>query len=309
LNVNIGSSVTLVESIKTMPFDIEKMYKIPPGDRFFDVNDIWSYPNRWAIRVLYPLPVSANQITLLSLLMGLMAAGFYGAGSTYGLIWAAVFLYGKIFLDNVDGNLARVRGEVSRIGRFFDSLTDFGVTFAVYTAISYRLVQETGDPFFWILGIFALLSGLMHCSYYVFYLVQYTRMVGTYKMNRVREDITEADRQASSQRESLDRGLWMQRVHVWLYGWQDGAIEVLDGISRKLAKLDGEPDDLKNWYLDKRFLTRVSPLCLCTNNMILVVFSLLDRLEAGLWVVLLLGNAYLLAVQAWKIGRHRFKIS
>jgi hypothetical protein len=43
--------------------------------------------------------------------------------------------------------------------------------------------------------------------------------------------------------------------------------------------------------------------------MILVVFSLLDRLETGLWVVLILGNAYLLAIQFWKIRHHPFKTS
>lgn len=291
--------------MKTMQFNIEKMHKLPPGDRFFDLNEVWYFFNRWAIRVLYPLPVTANQITFLSLLVGLVAVGFYLSDSNVALIWAGVFLYGKIFLDNVDGNLARIRGEVSRVGRFFDSLTDFVVTFAVYAAVAFRLVRETGDPFFWILGAFALLSGFLHCSYFVFYLVNYTSMVGTYKMNRVREDITDEDRQTEGK--SPDPGLWMQRVHVWLYGWQDRSIQMFDGISQKLARVTKHPGDQKNWYLDKRFLTWVSPLCLCTNNMILVVFSLLDQLEAGLWVVLILGNAYLLAIQAWKIFHTRLK--
>jgi phosphatidylglycerophosphate synthase len=293
--------------MKVMPFDIEKMHKLPPGDRFFDLNDVWYFFNRWAIRVLYPLPVTANQITFLAFVMGLSAVGFYLSESPYALIWAGVFLYGKIFLDNVDGNLARIRGEVSRVGRFFDSLTDFVVTVAVYGVIAYRLVEETGDPFFWTLGMFALLSGLMHCSYFVFYLVNYTSMVGVYKMNRVREDITDEDLQAGSQGKSPDPGLWMQRLHVWLYGWQDRSIEFLDAISKKLARVEKVPEDQKAWYLDKRFLTWVSPLCLCTNNMILVVFSLLDQLETGLWTVVILGNAYLFGIQAWKIGHHRFQ--
>jgi hypothetical protein len=39
--------------------------------------------------------------------------------------------------------------------------------------------------------------------------------------------------------------------------------------------------------------------------MILVIFSLLGQLEWGLYVVLIFGNAYLLAIQTWKISRHR----
>ncbi|GJL79652.1 MAG: CDP-alcohol phosphatidyltransferase [Nitrospinaceae bacterium] len=288
-----------------MSFNLEKMYKLPPGDRFFDFNEIWYFFNRWAIRALYPSPVTANQITLLSLVMGLAAAGFYLSDFRDGLVWAAVFLYGKIFLDNVDGNLARVRGEVSRVGRFFDSLTDFWVTFAVYGAITCHLFQESQEPLFWVIGGFALLSGLFHCSYFVFYLVSYTATVGTYRMNRVREDITEEDQRLSSRGESEAGILWMQRLHVWLYGWQDRAIEIFDGFSQTLAGVTNRPDDQKNWYLDKRFLTWISPLCLCTNNMILVIFSLLDDLAMGLWMVLL-GNIYLLGIQAWKIFHHRF---
>lgn len=282
-----------------MPFNIEKMYKLPPGDRFFDFNQIWYFFNRQVVRILYPLPVSANQVTLLSLAAGFAAAGFYLSGS--GLVLAAVFLYGKIFLDNVDGNLARVRGEISRVGRFFDSLTDFFVTFAVYAAITFRLVQETQDPFFWVVGLLALLSGLLHCSYFVFYLVNYTSMVGSCRVNRVQEDITDADRRVGS-----NGALWMQRAHVWLYGWQDRAIEILDGFSQKLSGIAVEPSDQKIWYLDKRFLTWVSPLCLCTNNMILVIFSLLDRLDLGLLFILVPGNAYLLGIHIWKIRRHRW---
>jgi phosphatidylglycerophosphate synthase len=283
-----------------MSFDIEKMHKLPPGDRFLDFNTIWYFFNRWAIRVLYPLPVTANQITLLSLVMGVLAAGFYMSSMENALVWAALCFYGKVFLDNVDGNLARVRGEVSRIGRFFDSFTDFVVTVAVYGAITFRLVQETGDPAIWAVGFFALLSGLLHCTYFVFYLVNYTQMVGTYKMNRVREDITDEDRD-----EHPDEALFLQKVHGWFYGWQDRSIEKFDEISQQLAGVKNEADDQKAWYQDKLFLTYVSPLCLCTNNMIVVVFSLFDTLELGLYAVLILGNAYLLGIQIWKIGRHR----
>lgn len=282
-----------------MSCNIEKMHKLPPGDRFLDFNTVWYFFNRWVIRVLYPLPITANQITWLSLVMGLLAAGFYLSDSDNSLIWAATCFYGKIFLDNVDGNLARVRGEVSRAGRFLDSFTDFVVTVAVYGAITYRLAETTHDPTIWALGFFALLSGLLHCTYFVFYLVNYTSMVGAYEMNRVREDITDEDREDHS-----GDVLLLQRVHGWLYGWQDRSVEVFDRFSQKLAGVKDESGEQKAWYQDKLFLTYISPLCLCTNNMVIVIFSLFDALELGLYAVLILGNAYLLGIQIWKMGRH-----
>lgn len=288
-----------------MVFDAEKMNKLPPGDRFFDLNDLWYFSNRWVVRFLYPLPVSANQITVLSLVVGLASAAFYCSASDYALILGAVFLYGKIYLDNVDGNLARARGEVSRWGRFLDSLTDFFVSAAVYSALTWRLVRETGNGSLWVLGFLAWLSCLIHCSYFVFYLVKYTSVVGSYGANRADESVTTVDREAVLGG-GFSRGtLFLQRLHVFFYGWQDRAIELLDWTSLKLTGRAEWPD---RWYGDKWFLSLSSPLCLCTNNMALVIFSIFDRVELGLTVIVLLGNGYLAGLQIWKVLRYRVAV-
>lgn len=286
----------------TMPPDLDKMNKLPSGARFFDVNDLWYFANRWAVRFLYSRPITANQVTLLSMVFGVVAAGLYLNPSDAGLWGAAFFLYGKIFLDNVDGNLARVRGEVSRIGRFLDSLTDFIVTVLVYLAVTWRVYQQTGDPFVLGLGGFALISGLLQCSYFVFYLVSYTTSYGAYSKNRVDERVRPADREAVESGALSRVGLCLQHLHGALYGWQDRAIEALDRVSRKWA---GAGSEQRKWVGEKWFLTSISPLCLCTNNMILVVFTLFDSLQAFLCLVAVGGNAYLLAVQALKVAHYR----
>jgi phosphatidylglycerophosphate synthase len=286
-----------------MNFDLDKMNKFPPGARFFDINEIWYFTNRWVVRFLCPLPVTANQITFLSLLTGLISAGFYFSGLSNALVWGAVFLYIKIYLDNVDGNLARVRGEVSRLGRFFDSLTDFSVTFLVFAGVTYYLVQETGQQWFWALGLVALVSGLMHCSFFVFYLVKYAGTVGTYSANRVHEKVTEEDEANAENDQILKWELFLQRLHVWIYGWQDTSVQKLDGLGRRMAGIK-HPNNAQ-WYADKKFLSLSSPLCLCTNNMVLVIFSLFNAVESGLWLVAVLGNGFLFGLLAWKIFRAR----
>ena len=141
------------------PIDIEKMEKLPAGCRFFDINEWWYFPNRWAVRLLYPLPVSANALTALAGVMGLIAAGFYFSQIDYALVWGALFLYGKLFLDNVDGNLARLRGEESRFGRFLDSFSDFVVSVLVYGAITFRMAQDSSNPGF-ILNLILRIIGI-----------------------------------------------------------------------------------------------------------------------------------------------------
>ena len=287
-----------------MPPNLDRMNKLPAPARFFDINDLWYFANRSAVRFLYSRPVTANQVTLLSLVFGLAAAGFYLVPTDAGLWGAAAFLYAKIFLDNVDGNLARVRGEVSRIGRFLDSLTDFLVTVLVFLAVSWRIYHETGDAWIFGLGGFALLSCLLQCSYFVFYLVSYTSAVGAYGKNRIDERVCRADLEAVRQGRLSRMGLLLQRLHGVTYGWQDRAIEAFDGVSRRWAGPGGEAE---GWVAEKWFLTLISPLCLCTSNMLLVVFSLLGRLELYLVFVALFGNAYLLGVQVLKVGRARWK--
>lgn len=280
-----------------MSFDIEKMNKLPVEARFFDVNEIWYFMNRWVIRVLYPTPVTPNQITVLSLVFGLASAGLYVSGIPNALVWGAVFLYGKVFLDNVDGNLARVRGTTSRFGRFLDSLADFLVTVLVYVAVTVVLIRQTGLPEYWILGLLGLLAGFLQSSFFVFYLVNYTTQVGSYEKNRVDETVTEEDLRKVEEGQADSWDLRLQTLFQWGYGWQDKAVEKLDALFRSFVRV---PDNDKAWYSDRKFLAWISPLCLCTNNVLLVIFSLLDELELFLILLVSFMTIYALGLLTWK---------
>lgn len=285
-----------------MSFDIERMNKLPPEARFFDVNELWYYPNRWVVKFLYPLPVSPTQITVASLIAGLISVGCYMINSNTGLMCGALFLYLKIFLDNVDGNLARVRGEASRFGRFLDSLTDFIISFLVYLVLTLRLANETGNQLYWFLGALGLLSCMLHCSYFVFYLVQYTSIAETYLCNRADETFCKEDNDAYDRGELSKLVYLLQCCHIFLYGWQDKLIDHADRMSRRLKFRPKMQKFSKiDWYGDKRFLTLISPLCLCTNNILLVIFSLIDEIKLGFLFIILIGNFYLVGLQSWKI--------
>jgi phosphatidylglycerophosphate synthase len=284
-----------------MDFDIEKMNKLPPGEQFFDVNEIWYFMNRWVVRLLYPTSVTPNQITFLSLVFGLASAVFYVSEIPDALVWGALFLYGKVFLDNVDGNLARVRGTTSRFGRFLDSLADFLVTVLVYIAVTMYLVRSTGIQEYWILGLLGLLVCFMQSTFFVFYLVNYTSRVGSYEKNRVDESVTEEDKRKVEEGQTDPWDLRLQTLFVWAYVWQDKAVEQLDAMCRRLARVPDTEEALQNWYSDKNFLAWVSPLCLCTNNVMLVFFSLLGQLELFMILLVTFMNMYILGLLTWKV--------
>jgi phosphatidylglycerophosphate synthase len=288
-----------------MNLDIERMNKLPAGERFFDVNEIWYFMNSWVVRLLYPTSITPNQITFLSLIFGLASAGFYVSGIPDALVWGAVFLYGKVFLDNVDGNLARVRGTTSRFGRFLDSLTDFLVTVLVYIAVTMYLVRTTGVQEYWVLGLLGLLFCFMQSTFFVFYLVNYTSRVGSYEKNRVDESVTEEDKRQAEEGQTDRWDLRLQTLFVWAYGWQDETVKKLDAMCKRLSHVSDTEEALRRWYSDKKFLAWVSPLCLCTNNVMLVFFSLLGQLELFMILLVSFMNIYSLGLLSWKIFKQR----
>ncbi|MZH03278.1 MAG: CDP-alcohol phosphatidyltransferase family protein, partial [Nitrospinae bacterium] len=220
-------------------------------------------------------------------------------------VWGAIFLYGKVFLDNVDGNLARVRGTTSRFGRFLDSLADFLVTVLVYIAVTNYLVRSTGTQDYWILGLLGLLVCFLQSTFFVFYLVNYTSRVGSYEKNRVDESVTEEDKRKVEEGQSDPWDLRLQTLFLWVYGWQDKAVEQLDAMSRKLAQVPDTEDALRTWYSDKKFLSWISPLCLCTNNVMLVFFSLIDQLELFMILLVSFMNLYGWGLLVWKVFKMR----
>ena len=176
----------------------------------------------------------------------------------------------------------------------------------VYGAIAFRLAPVSPDPgFIWTLTLLALVSGLLQCSYWVFYYVGYTGWVGAYGKNRPDETITEADREAVASGEVSGAEYFLQRFHNIAYGWQDALIAALDRISRRLAGYRENDAHRERWLADKTFLAWMGPLCVCTNTMALIVFSLFDQLEFFLYLVVAVGNGYLLALQVWKILRFK----
>lgn len=78
----------------------------------------------WMTRALYPTRVSPDQVTLASLVVGLVAGHLF----MYPAAWLnalgfVLFIVSDLF-DSADGQLARMRGASTRFGRVLDGLSD-----------------------------------------------------------------------------------------------------------------------------------------------------------------------------------------
>lgn len=73
-------------------------------------------------------PIHPNHITTLALLIGLAAAWLFSLGDRDAANWAAALFVLAVFLDHVDGELARLAGKTSRFGHYYDHVVS-GVTY------------------------------------------------------------------------------------------------------------------------------------------------------------------------------------
>lgn len=85
-------------------------------------------------RVLLKTPITANQVTLVGGVLGVVAGVFLGLPSYWPALGGILFLFAMV-LDCVDGDIARVKGGSAWRGRFYDGLADSAGTFATHVGM------------------------------------------------------------------------------------------------------------------------------------------------------------------------------
>jgi phosphatidylglycerophosphate synthase len=116
----------------------------------FMVSPYSRYIARWAAhRGLTP-----NQVTSISMLIGILAAAAFATGERWGMIVGAVLLQAAFTTDCVDGQLARYTRQFSKLGAWLDSVFDRGKEYVVFAGLAIG-ASRMGEPA-WTLAAAAL---------------------------------------------------------------------------------------------------------------------------------------------------------
>src|SRR5256712_4341203 len=92
-------------------------------------------------RALQPTGISADQVTLWSLVIGLVAGHLFAYQDRWtNVIGFVLFIVSDIF-DSADGELARLRGTSTRFGRALDGISDNLRFINLYVHLAYRLIH------------------------------------------------------------------------------------------------------------------------------------------------------------------------
>lgn len=117
----------------------------------------------WAL-IAKRLGVTPNAITIASIFLGVGAGVMFYFNNIWLNILGVILLVWADSFDSADGQLARMTGQYSRIGRILDGLSgDFWFA-AIYIAICLR--ENVTSEFFmahtWVIWVMAVVTGLCH---------------------------------------------------------------------------------------------------------------------------------------------------
>jgi archaetidylinositol phosphate synthase len=212
------------------------------------------------VLALLPLRVPPPAVVLVGAGTGIAGAVELARGH---LVVAALLIQAKTVLDNADGQLARLSGRVTALGRYLDSECDLLVDAALFAALGWY-ASRPGTA---LLG-FVLLTALLSLNF---------------NLERLhRGAAAEPGREAGV-------AAALARVYAFAYGWQDRLVE------RFVEwRLRGASEAARRVYHDRATVAIVANMGMSTQ---LAAFGILVALGRGSeYVWLLLAQAALVVV-------------
>jgi phosphatidylglycerophosphate synthase len=150
--------------------EFKKSLKDPCAEELVDLA-IYRPLGFLCVKVLYPFPVTPNQITFLAMVAGITGGFFFAKGDRFDFAVGAL-LYGLAnVLDCCDGMIARLKNNGTKTGRIIDGAVDYITSASVYIGFAVGLSRAMARgtlylPFnAWLLVMAAAISTALHAVY------------------------------------------------------------------------------------------------------------------------------------------------
>lgn len=215
---------------------------------------------QWAL-LFQKMGVSPNAVTIASIFLGIGAAVlFYFDDLVLNLIGMALLVWANMY-DSADGQLARMTGQKSEIGRMLDGLCGDLWFFSIYFAICLRLTPEWSF-YIWIL---AAIAGFFHSKQAA--MADYYRNIHLYFLKGTAGSELDNSKQ---QREIYDELPWkgnvFKKLFLWFYTRYTYSQESLSPAFQRFFLLlknkygNNVPDNIRMMFREKSY-----PLMKFTN--------------------------------------------
>ncbi len=101
-------------------------------------------------------PITPNQVTIISLILGIISGVFFSLGEYTYTITAGLLYFLSTVFDQCDGEVARLKQMETEFGRKLDIIVDAIANAAIVAGITFALYQTNGSGFIIIIGILAM---------------------------------------------------------------------------------------------------------------------------------------------------------
>ncbi|NWF89909.1 MAG: CDP-alcohol phosphatidyltransferase family protein [Ignavibacteriaceae bacterium] len=167
------------------------------------------------VKVIYHTSITPNQLTVLSMVFGIIGALFYSYGTKHSYILGAIFILMYNIVDCSDGQLARLKKNGTPAGRILDGISDYVVSTATYFGIAFGHASNSSNPImWWIITAAAGFSNALQAGLLDFYRTRYL----DYVLNRVSVlDEGLESFEEEYQRLKTVRGRFFDKFVIWIY--------------------------------------------------------------------------------------------
>ncbi len=238
------------------------------------------------VKLIYSTNITPNQISVVSMLFGILTGVLFGFGSYQFFVFGAIALLISNILDCADGQLARLKKNGTGIGRIIDGFIDYVTGLSIFAGIGIGLSVATGNyAYVWILtaaaGFSRVLQNMMFDNYRNMYL--------TYvydKGSNIPKEIEEYTR--LKRRLEKTKGRYVEKFLVDIYIKYSSVQK--NTAQDKVLNVSSDEYKKKNVML----LRAWSWIGSTTHLAAVAAACFTNRVEYYLWVTITLGNFYLL---------------
>ena len=255
------------------------------------------------VALVYRTPMTPNQVTVLSIAVGFVAAACWWQGTSSAMLWGGILLWASAILDGADGILARAKQQFSAVGRALDGSADLIVALVVAIAAGHHLWLKHHSPLMVAMIIPIVVTTSLQVHLYDYYKESFLLRTRP-DWNGVPERIADVhERIAQLEQRNAP---WLHRKAMRLY------LDLIVGQTRVVALADpaGSREhltfrvssqsaaDYRKFNLGPlRVWTAIS---LAPHSYLFAIFGMFDRLDVYLWMRLVGGNLLFLLAVLWQ---------
>lgn len=244
------------------------------------------------VKLIYNTNITPNQISIVALVFGILSGVFYGFGTYEFFILASASFFICNTLDCMDGQLARLKKNGTKIGRVIDGFIDYVTSISVFLGLGIAMTSITGNPVYsWVMTISAGISKALQNMFFDHYRNMYLEYV-YHKASSVDEEIKEF----SDEKEILKdvKGKVLEKFLISLYL----AYSNFQKKSTKHIELKISPQEYKSQ--NKTLLRLWSWIGSTTHMVVLIIFSLMNRIDLYLIFAITIGNLIFIILLIWQ---------